>query len=335
MRALKLIPAAAFLFLTGACSGQSIARTDARTDGFNGPVKSVLSTTVRHHILWRQPDGLALIWPISCQECYYDPDGARVRSGQRYADGFRGDNILLSRDAQGHVSDRRMLDASTGALKVHEVLGPFGLTEQIYYERGKVSSSRTIDYDSYGHISETSTFDSSGQETEYTHSTYTKEGVLTEDSAWGGNGQLKWQQLIDLEKHTERFNTFDDAGMLKLAWTREDDTMTSFWERSNEVNQFGDCVGDDEDKNGLRETHCFANGIRERAVIRQQFIEPKSHDLKSAEWRDGTGKLLYAAYYEYETDSHRNWTRRSIWVICPELPERTLYEEDTRILVYW
>ncbi|WP_353072424.1 hypothetical protein [Tunturiibacter gelidiferens] len=56
-------------------------------------------------------------------------------------------------------------------------------------------------------------------------------------------------------------------------------------------------------------------------------MEPKSHDLKSAEWRDGDGKLLYAAYYDYEVDSRRNWTRRSIWVISPELPERKLYEE--------
>ncbi|WP_353072423.1 hypothetical protein [Tunturiibacter gelidiferens] len=184
---------------------------------------------------------MALIWPIGCQECYYDPDGARVRSGQRSADGFQGNNILLSRDAQGHVFDRRILDASSGALKVHDVLGPFGLTEQTYYERGKVTSSRTIRYDPFGYISETASFAGSGQQTEHSHSTYTEEGVLTEDSAWGRNGQLKWQQLIDPEKHTESFNTFDDAGMLKLAWTRTDDKMASFWERSDEGNQYGDC----------------------------------------------------------------------------------------------
>src|SRR5215469_3862085 len=167
MHALKWIPAAASLLLIGSSSGQDIARTDARSDGFNGPVKSVISTTFLHGIPWRQPAGVALIWPISCQECYYDPDGARVRSGQRHADGFQGNNILLSRDAQGHVSDRRMLDASTGDLKIHEVLGPFGLTEQTYYEKGKVSSSRTIHYDRSGHVSETSSFEGSGQQTEH------------------------------------------------------------------------------------------------------------------------------------------------------------------------
>ena len=339
MRALKWIPAAASLLLIGTSSGQDTARTDAhtdaRTDGFNGPVKSVLSTTVRHDIHWSQPDGVALVRSISCPECYYDPDGARVRSGQRSPNGFQGNNILLSRDAQGHVSDRRMLDASTGTLKMHEVLSPFGLTEQTFYEKGKVSSSRTIRYDPFGHISETFSFDSRGQQTEHTHSTYTEEGVLTEDSAWGSTGQLKRRHLFDPVKNEESFTTFDDAGIMKLAWTRKGGKTTSFWERSDERNQFGDCLGEDEDKNGMRETHCFANGNREREVIREQFVEPKSHDLKSAEWRDGGGKLLYAAYYDYEVDSRRNWTRRSIWVISPELPERTLYEEDTRILAYW
>jgi hypothetical protein len=335
MRASKWIPAAASLLMIGTCSGQDIARTDAQTDGFNGPVKSVLSTTIRHDIHWSQPDGLALIWPVGCPECYYDPDGARVRTGQRYPNGFQGSNILLTRDPQGHISDRRIVDASTGDLKVHEVLGPFGMTDQTYYEQGKVTSSQIIRYDSFGHISETSSFDSSGQQTEHSHSTYTKEGVFTEDSVWSSNGQLKWRHLFDPEKDTESFTTFDDAGIMKLAWTRKDGKMTSFWERSEETNQFGDCLNEDEDKNGMRESHCLANGNRERAVIRYQFVAPKSHHPKSAEWRDGAGKLLYAAYYDYEFDSHRNWTRRSISVISPELPERTLYEEDTRILVYW
>ena len=168
-------PVAASL-LIGTGSGQDIARTDARSDGFNGPVKSVLSTTVYHDVHWRQPDGVGLIWPISCPECYYDPDGARVRSGQRSRDGFQGNNIILSRDAQGHVSDRRMLDDSTGDLKVHEVIGPFGLTEQTFYEKGMVSSSRTIRYDPFGHISEGSSFNGMGQ----------KPNTFTAHTPWAG-----------------------------------------------------------------------------------------------------------------------------------------------------
>ncbi len=335
MRALKWILPAASVLLMGSSSVPPKARTDARSDGFNGPVKSVISSTFPHGISWSQPAGVALVLPISCQECDYDPDGTRTRSGQRYADGFRGDNIISNRDAQGHISDRRVLDSSTSALKVHEVIGPFGLTEQTYYEHGKVSSSRTLRYDPLGHLSETFSFDSSGQQVEHTHSSVTKEGVRTEDSTWGRNGQLKWQQFFDPEKHTGSFTTFDEAGMVKLAWTRKDGNMTSFWERSGEDNQYGDCLGNDEDENGARQTHCFANGNRERAIIREQYMEPKSRNLKSAEWRDGVGKLLYAAYYDYEFDSHHNWTRRSIWVISPDLPERTLYEENTRTLVYW
>jgi len=336
MRSSKWIPAAvSSLYLVVTSLGQDRVKTDARDDGFSGPIESVISTILLHGIHWRQPDGVALVWPISCRECDYDPDGARVRSGYMNANGFQGDNILLDRDGNGHVSDRRILDASTGDLKVHEVFGTFGMTEQTYCDQGKVSFRRTLSYDPFGRISETASFDSRGQQTEHAHSTYTDKGILTEDSTWGSNGQLEWQTLFDPEKNTESFTTFDDAGIMKLAWTRKDDNTISFWQRSDEENQYGGCLSYAEDKNCARETHCLANNDRVRAVIREQFIEPGSHDLKSAEWRDGDGKLMYAAYYEYERDSQRNWTRRSIWVVSPELQEHTLYEEDTRILVYW
>jgi hypothetical protein len=324
----KWIPVATSFLLFSGAAAQRTRKTDAQTDGLNGPVKSVITTTFRHDIHWRQPDGISLVLSVSCQECDYDPDGSRVRS--------QGDNILLLRDAQGHISDRRILTASTGSLKVHEVFGPFGLTEQTYYEQGKVSSSRTLRYDPFGHVSETFSFDSSGQQVEHTHSTFNKDGVLIEDSTWGKNGQLKWQQLFDSQAKTESFATFDEAGVVQLAWTQKDGKMAAFWERSEEDNQYGACQIDDEAEDGTRDTHCFANGNRERAVIRYQYMEPKGINLlKSAEWRDGAGKLLYAAYYNYELDTHSNWTRRTIWVVSPKLPERTLYEEDTRLVAYW
>ncbi len=329
------ISTAAFFYLMVAGAAPHKERTDVQRDGFDGPVKSVLSTTFHHSIRWRQPDGVALVVPVSCPECEYDPDGARTRFGQTYADGFHGDSFLLSRDEHGNISERRVLDASTGVLKVHEIFGPLGLTEQTYYEEGKVSSSSKLRYDQSGMLTETSSFDAKGQEVEHTHDIFTKEGVLTDSSTWGSNGRLKWHMLYNPETQAQSFVTFDEAGQVKLSWSRMNDKMTSFWERSDDDNQYGACQGNDEDKQGTRETDCFSNGNRHNAVIREKFIEPKSHDLKSAEWSDGSGKLLYAAYYDYDFDSHRNWTRRKIWVISPELPERTLYEEDNRILVYW
>jgi hypothetical protein len=328
-----VVAVSVFLVAGNLCAAQT--RTDAQIDGLGGPVKSVVSATFQRDVPWHQPNGTALIWPISCQECDYDPDGARVRSGQRNDDGFHGDTIAQIRDAQGRVSERRVLDSATGTLRVHEVLGPFGLMEQTYYNHGKVSSSLTLHYDSFGHLSETFSFDSRGQQVGHGRSVYTDKGVRTEDSLWDQNGLLKRQEFFDPGTHVQTFTTFDDAGIPKLAWTHRDGKMISFWERSDEANQYGDCVDDNEQENGTRETRCFANGGRVRAVICDQFMEPRSLDIKSAEWRDGDGKLLYAAYYDYQLDSRGNWNHRSISVISPELPERTLYEEDTRILSYW
>jgi len=53
------------------------------------------------------------------------------------------------------------------------------------------------------------------------------------------------------------------------------------------------------------------------------------------EWRDDSGKLKYATWCEYEFDELHNWTKRTVWVLSPEIPERTLYETDTRIITYW
>ncbi len=253
MSALMSIPAAAFFFLMAAGAVPQKAPTDVQRDGFGGPVKSVLSTVLHHSIRWRQPDGVALVSPVSCLECDYNPDGARIRFGQTYADGFHGDNILLNRDEQGNVSVRRVLDASTGLLKVDEVFGPLGLTEQTYYEEGKVSSSRKLRYDQSGKLTETSSFDGKGQAVEHTHSTFTEEGILTDDSTWGSNGRLKWHTLYNPETRAQSFTSFDEAGQVKLAWSRIGNKMASFWERADEGNQYGACLGNDMDEEGPKE----------------------------------------------------------------------------------
>jgi len=64
-------------------------------------------------------------------------------------------------------------------------------------------------------------------------------------------------------------------------------------------------------------------------------MSPGKRNPTSAEWRDAEGRLLYAAYYEYELDAFQNWTHRKVSVWSSDNPERTPYEDDTRTITYW
>ena len=69
--------------------------------------------------------------------------------------------------------------------------------------------------------------------------------------------------------------------------------------------------------------------------MRYSYADSAKRYPASAEWRDSSGNLLYATYFDYEFDDRNNWTKRTIWVVSPEIPERSLYETDTRTIAYW
>lgn len=73
----------------------------------------------------------------------------------------------------------------------------------------------------------------------------------------------------------------------------------------------------------------------ELSRIRNVYLDPKRRNPQSAEWRDADGNLRFPAYYDYEIDDHRNWTRRQIWVWSQSLGERKLYETDSGSITYW
>ena len=237
-------------------------------------------------------------------------------------------------DGQGKAIERRATDARAGELTRDEVLGPYGMTQQTIYHNGIVSSSRSFRYDENGHLSEILSRDANGDQSDRMHYTTTKDGVTTETTNWDRAGQMQWRQLYDPETDSDIITTFDDAGMIKLSLVAVQGGVTSFWARSSEK-QFGDSIAYFRDGGNAESMHCHANGNCDRFLIHYEYLDPPHRNPSSAEWRDTSGNLPYAAYYEYEIDQNRNWTHRRVWVKGPDQPERTLYEEDTRVIVYW
>ena len=77
--------------------------------------------------MWNQPGGPALIIPVWCHECEFDPNGNRTKFGQIFDGRFQGESIHLVVDGQGQVTERTVEDASTGETIRREVAGPLNI----------------------------------------------------------------------------------------------------------------------------------------------------------------------------------------------------------------
>ena len=329
-----MLVAAVVLLIQVRSVSQERRQTDAQQDDLAGPVKSVATMVVQSGVQWEQPDGPTLFFPVSCRDCEYDPDGAKTRAGTIGETSFFGENLQIDRDGKGKVIERRVIDATTGELTRDDVLGTHGITRQTAYNHGVVSSSQRFHYDEKGHLSEILSLDAKGNQSDRTNYTTTEDGVTTETTQWGQAGQMRFQQLYDPETDTDTITTFDDAGAIKLFLLAVQGRVTSFWARSSE-RQFGDSIAFFKGGGNAESTHCHADGKCDRFLIHYEYSDHPQRNPGSAEWRDASGNLLYAVYYEYEMDQYRNWTHRKVWVIGPNQPERSLYEEDSRIIVYW
>jgi hypothetical protein len=320
---------------------QQERHTDAQQDALLGPVKSVNTIETRSPVKWQQPAGPTLVLPLSCRDCAYDPDGTRTSSGQIVNGEFLGNFTELRRDGNGHVSDRVVTEATTGKVLRHEVIGPFGKTEETDFDltTGKVLWRQTFAYDQYGHMRDWLSLDSDGKQASHTASTKLKDGTLTEESVWGKNGELSYQDTYDPDRDTEHFTVWDESGGMTLTWTFAHGKVVSFWERpdlSHDTQQFGEDFSDFGDRVDVNNYRCHDNGQCDHFRIHYEYFDPTSkRNPTTAEWRDADGNLLFAAYCEYELDSFGNWTHRKVSVYPSEQGERTLYLDDSRTITYW
>src|SRR5215813_305095 len=105
MRTMNRLLAIATAILLCLAVSQAQKRTDAETDGFAGPIKSVTTNVTRVQVQWQQPSGPTLVPPIWCNDCEYDADGFRTMSGEVVDGKFLGDSIRLVRGGDGVVTD--------------------------------------------------------------------------------------------------------------------------------------------------------------------------------------------------------------------------------------
>lgn len=314
---------------------QAQSKTDAQVDGLSGPVKSVSSHSTYSDVKWQQPQGPTLVAPAWCRDCEYDQDGSKTKSGQVVDGKFYGERIRLVRDSNGNVTDRYWKNASTGEVCRHDVMGPFGMTEQKVYVREKLQFRSTFTYDPRGNVTEWHTFDSTGMSDGYTATKSAQDGTLQRRSTYGRDGNLSYEQTFDPETSTDHFVTYDGVGNAKLTWTVAQGKVTSFWEPSDSTKQFGDNFVEFKGQGSFDNFACHNDLSCDVSHVHYEYLDGDKQKPVSAEWRDADGNLTVAAYFEYELDSYQNWTTRRVLVWNPKLGQRTLSETDTRMITYW
>jgi hypothetical protein len=299
-------------------------------------VKSVVTTRhAGHAVRWSQPAGPAIVIPAWCRVCDYDQDGYRTRSGDILEGKFIGDLISLQRDNDGHVFARHAVDASTGATVRDERIGPYGSTELAAFSNGKPIAQQTFAYDQNGHESEWRFYDGNGNPQGRVTRISAKDGTELETSSWSADGTLLWRHTYDPTSDKDDIAAFDKTGAPALTRTFDRGNVTSFWEASEDPNRFGQRFSEDHGNGDVQNYECHRESGCTISQIHYDYADHGKRNPVSVEWRDAAGDLQWAAYYEYAFDSNRNWIHRKVWVVSPDQPQRTLYEEDSRTIIYW
>jgi len=96
-----------------------------------------------------------------------------------------------------------------------------------------------------------------------------------------------------------------------LTWSVVGRKLVSFWEFPGLPRWYGDGFSED-NGNDTFETYACLGGACELSRVHYVYLDAQRRNPQSVEWRDESGNLQYAGYYEYEIDSQRNWTQRKI-----------------------
>jgi hypothetical protein len=314
---------------------QNEDQTQAQQDGLAGAVKSVSTVVEMSGVPRQQLAGPTLVIPLWCRDCEYSPDGYRTRSGEVENGKFIGEVLNLNRDARGRVTDVLVSDPASGDLFRHEVLGPFGVTEQSFYEGGRLTTQNLLRYDRFGHLTDWISLDATGAQVGHTQTRWTSDGEWTERTSWGKDQKVQFRHTYDPAKGELHYTTFDETGNVNLTWILAKGRVVSFWEPSNSTGQAGDSFVDLTDKANPNAFSCHNNGQCEMSCVHYEYADAAQRSPASAEWRDASGKLLDGAYFSYQFDPSGNWTHREVSVWNTDLAARTLYETDNRLITYW
>ena len=353
MRRLRLLFLLCFVSLAcGQSANKTIPKTEAQQDGFSGPVHSVRMLSDSNSAPWTVSGNggrrvalpasrlFMLVASLTCHVCDYDEQGNRTRSGQFITNSknervFVGSDIAIIRDSAGRMVERTVTDSGSGKLLSHDWFGPFGMTESLLYRAGKLTGSRTRTYDSAGHLTEDVFTDADGNTVKRVTVTYDNQGQWINRALVGAHGELRRLETYDPATDTQHYQEFNSSNALKTEFVVAKNRMLSYWSTS-EVPGINSGISTEYfPGSDVYNFQCHMDGYCETFCIHYTYLDGDYNVPTSVERHDASGALTDAAYVEYTVDDHHNWITRKVWLVSPELPDRTLYQVDARSITYW
>jgi hypothetical protein len=323
---------AMLLAATALCASES--KTDARIDGFLGPIRCVSTRVEKSQIEWHKQNAPIIPGGVSCPECEYDRQGNRIKSGGLVDGGFRGDSYRLVKDENGKVIEKAV-ENYRGEVYRREVLGPFGITLAEDFYNGRLIAHHTWTYDGSGHLTYYFSYDQDGAVLTRGERVTDASGNFKEEWAYGRNDSFShhFVETTDPQKDTWDFTTFNENGSMKLTLATHGTKVTNFWREPGEEYALGTTFFMDPVGKTSESYHCHFGGGCDHMV--SYFPDEQRHNASRMEWHDPEGVLQLGIDFEYEIDAFGNWTKRTLWLSSPELGERKLFETDHRTLTYW
>ena len=214
---MRLLLAPALMLGDVFSAAQQKPYTDLTLDHLAGPVRSaVVSVSVRQSDV-RLPSGPSVVMSVMRERCEYDPDGTKTLGETQQKGGPYGESMVIGRDPQGHLYDRRTLDRQTGQMTRYERFGPHGVIDDRRYSGGKLTDEFIQDWDENGYRSTFVASDGQGRQVSNRRTMFTADGVMTNDSSWNANGLLQWSNTYDPATGVSHFTNYDAKGTLRLS----------------------------------------------------------------------------------------------------------------------
>ena len=313
----------AILLLATGIDASEEKTTDARRDELFGPVRFVSTKQESQQLDWGQKDAKIAIGGSLCAKCEYDIHGNRVGAGRR-----------IVYNESGEISEK-IYENADGEITARDVMGPFGITEQISYVNGKPIRRSVKRYDANGNMAESYTYDDAGNVTASTFCTSDIGGHNRDARDYGEKGifQAHYTETYDPKSDVWTFTDFDEVGAVKAAIVTKNSDVVSYWQKATAGPVFGSNFFMDPDGRIQKSYSCNPDGTCDH--ITSYFDDDDRHHVRRVEWRDPEHNLRLSFDYEYQLDRFNNWTKRTVWVWSPELGERKLAEVDFQTLTYW
>jgi hypothetical protein len=319
---------------TAAVLAENKTQTEAQQDGLNGSVRSL--TMIGQEIRFKlDPAGEWVIQSVPSGDVEYDNKGYRTKVGK--LDGgngeFQGQACEFVRDANGLVIERTMTQLPSQDIIEHDVYGPFGLVEATNFSSGKPTFLHTISYDQQGNVREDTTMEGDRKPIFRTLYRRNADGAWTERTMWL-RGTLHSHETYDPDSDFQRYEEYDESGNVITTFTYRHDRFESYW---SALNDGGLPVIDNLDNGDIKTWTCHNDKrICDGHIRHGVYLDAARHNPSMTEiLSEPDERLLFRAYYEYQMDEHENWTSRKVWVQSGEQGERTLYETDSRTIIYW